>query len=210
VTFANPSLEERRPFAPRTGTLYSPTVMTIGATEIDRSIVLVGLMGVGKSTVGRRLAKRLGLEFVDSDHEIEQAAGYTISEIFDRFGEPSFRDGERRVIARLVHGEPKVIATGGGAFMDPETRALILQDCIVVWLDAEIPLLAERVSRRDTRPLVKDKDAKAVLTELAAKRNPIYAQAHIHVRSDSNPHDDAVERIIRAIGERKAGSAAAE
>jgi shikimate kinase len=184
--------------------------MTIGAPEIDRSIVLVGLMGVGKSTVGRRLAKRLGWEFCDSDHEIEQAAGYSISEIFERFGEPNFRDGERRVIARLVNGTPKVIATGGGAFMDPETRALILDHCIAVWLDAEIPLLAERVSRRDTRPLVKGKDATAVLTELAAKRNPIYAQAHIHVRSEASPHDDAVERIVQAIADPNGQAAAAQ
>jgi len=210
VTFANPLLKERRPFAPRCGTMYSPGVMTIGPTEIDRSIVQVGLMGVGKSTVGRRLAKRLGLEFVDSDHEIEQVAGYSISEIFEKFGEPSFRDGERRVIARLVHGDPKVIATGGGAFMDPETRTLILEECIAVWLDAEVPLLAERVSRRDTRPLVKGKDAAAVLSELAAKRNPIYAEAHIHVRSDAAPHDDAVERIIAAIQDRKGKATAAE
>lgn len=181
--------------------MYSPAVMTSSPAAIDRSIVLVGLMGVGKSTVGRRLAKRLGLEFVDSDGEIEQAAGYTISEIFDRFGEASFRDGERRVIARLVTGPPKVIATGGGAFMDPETRALILESCIAIWLDADVGLLTERVSRRDNRPLLYGKDATAVLTELAAQRNPIYAQAHIHIRSESTPHDDAVERIIRAIGE---------
>ena len=188
--------------------MYSPTIMTISPVEIDRSIVLVGLMGVGKSTVGRRLAKRLGLEFVDSDSEIERVAGYTISEIFDRFGEPSFRDGERRVLARLVNGTPKVIATGGGAFMDPATRALILETCTVVWLDADIALLAERVSRRDNRPLLKGRDAATVLTDLAAKRNPIYAEAHIHVRSESTPHDDAVERIIRAIGERGSKSAA--
>jgi len=163
--------------------------------------VLVGLMGVGKSTVGRRLAKRLRLEFVDSDVEIEQAAGCTISEIFDKFGEANFRDGERRVIARLVTGPPKVIATGGGAFMDARTRALILDSCIAVWLDADVKLLAERVSRRDNRPLLKGKDAATVLSELAAKRNPYYAEAHIHIRSESTPHDDAVERIIRAIGD---------
>ena len=163
--------------------------------------MLVGLMGVGKSTVGRRLAKRLRLEFVDSDVEIEQAAGCTISEIFDKFGEANFRDGERRVIARLVTGPPKVIATGGGAFMDARTRALILDSCIAVWLDADVKLLAERVSRRDNRPLLKGKDAATVLSELAAKRNPYYAEAHIHIRSESTPHDDAVERIIRAIGD---------
>jgi shikimate kinase len=170
--------------------------------RIDRSIVLVGLMGVGKSTVGRRLAKRLGLTFVDSDTEIEAAAGYTVSEIFERFGEPSFRDGERRVIARLVDGTPKVIATGGGAFMDPETRALILERCTAVWLDADPSLLAERVSRRDSRPLLKNKDPLTVLSDLAEARNPTYAHAHIHVRSEPTPHDATVERIVEALADR--------
>jgi shikimate kinase len=167
--------------------------------KIRRPLVLVGLMGVGKSTVGRRLAKRLGMDFVDSDTEIEQAAGYSISEIFERFGEPSFRDGERRVIARLVEGPPKVIATGGGAFMDPLTRSLILERCIAVWLDAEPTVLAERVARRDSRPLLKDKDPLVVLRELADKRNPIYAEAHIHVRSQPTPHDHTVEQIIEGL-----------
>ena len=173
--------------------------MTDANPIIDRPIVLVGLMGVGKSTIGRRLAKRLGLEFVDSDAEIEKVAGYSISEIFDRFGETSFRDGERRVIARLVEGEPKVIATGGGAFMDPDTRSLILDRCIAIWLDADVKLLAERVSRRDTRPLLKGKDPATVLAELAARRNPIYHQAHIHMRSDATAHENMVERIVHAI-----------
>lgn len=168
--------------------------------EIGRPIVLVGLMGVGKSTVGRRLAKRLGLEFVDSDTEIEQAAGYTISEIFERFGEPSFRDGERRVIARLVEGAPKVIATGGGAFMDPLTRELILDRCIAVWLDADPAVLAERVARRDSRPLLKDKDPLTVLRQLAETRNPVYAEAQIRVRSQPTPHDHTVEQILAALG----------
>jgi shikimate kinase len=168
--------------------------------SVDRSIVLVGLMGVGKSTVGRRLAKRLGVEFVDSDAEIEVAAGYTISEIFERFGETSFRDGERRVISRLVNGAPKVIATGGGAFMDERTRALILESCTAVWIDAAVGTLAERVSRRDSRPLLKDKDPIEVLSRLAEVRNPIYAEAHIHVRSEPTPHDDTVEQIVDALG----------
>ncbi|MGE5722223.1 MAG: shikimate kinase [Sphingomonadales bacterium] len=167
--------------------------------RIDRSIVLVGLMGAGKSTVGRRLARRLGLDFVDSDTEIETAAGYSIVEIFERFGEASFRDGERRVIARLVEGPPKVIATGGGAFIDPATRALILDRCIVVWLDAEVDLLAERVSRRESRPLLKDKDPREVLARLAEARNPIYSEAHIHVRSEPTPHDRTVERILEEL-----------
>jgi len=168
------------------------------------------MMGAGKSTVGRRLAKRLRLPFADADEEIEAAAGLKVADIFERYGEGYFRDGERRVLARLIDGPPRVIAAGGGAFMDPETRALILEECTAVWLDADVPLLAERVSRRDTRPLVKGKDAAEVLSELAAKRNPIYAEAHIHVRSDTAPHDDAVDRIIAAIQDRKGKATAAE
>lgn len=170
----------------------------------SRPIVLVGLMGVGKSTVGKRLSTRLGLPFVDADQEIEAAAGLTISEIFDRYGEPHFRDGERRVIARLIDGQPKVIATGGGAFMQEDTRALILDKAIAIWLDADVEVLANRVSRRDTRPLLRDKDPRLVLAELAAVRNPIYALAPIHVRSQPSPHEITVDRILRALGEQAA------
>ena len=165
----------------------------------DRAVVLVGLMGVGKSTVGRRLASRLGLPFVDADTEIEQAAGMTIAEIFDRYGEAHFRDGERRVIARLIDGTPKVVATGGGAFINDETRALILDRAIAVWLDADIETLVERTSRRGHRPLLRDRDPREVLTELAAKRNPIYAQAPIHVESRPAPHDATVKAILAAL-----------
>jgi shikimate kinase len=163
------------------------------------SIVLVGLMGAGKSTVGRRLAARLGLAFADSDEEIERAAGRSISEIFQRFGESEFRDGERRVIARLVAGPPKVIATGGGAFMNENTRTLILGICISVWLDADVATLAERVSRRDTRPLVSGKDPHQVLRDLAERRNPFYALAHIHVRRERLPHDRTVDQILDGL-----------
>jgi len=166
---------------------------------IDRPIVLVGLMGAGKSSLGRRLARRLGLPFVDSDEEIERAAGHSISEIFERFGEPSFRDGERRVIARLVEGAPKVIATGGGAFVDAETRRLILDRCLAIWLDADPELLAERVSRRDTRPLLKGKEPLPVLRDLAARRSPFYAEAHLRVPTGPAAHERAVEDIIAAI-----------
>jgi len=165
-----------------------------------KPIVLVGLMGVGKSTVGRRLAARLDVPFVDADHEIEAAAGMTVGEIFEKFGEPYFRDGERRVIARLIDGKPRVIATGGGAFINDDTRALILDQAIAIWLDAPIHVLADRVGRRDTRPLLRDKDPVVVLTDLAAKRNPIYAQAPIHIPSDQAPHESAVAAIMRAIG----------
>ena len=181
--------------------MYSPRFMPAALPVLDRPIVLVGLMGAGKSTVGRRLARRLGLDFVDSDSEIELAADHSIAEIFARFGEESFRDGERRVIARLIEGPPKVIATGGGAFMNDATRALILERCVAVWLDADVETLAERVSRRDTRPLLKDKDPLLMLRDLAGARNPIYAQAHIHIRSQPMPHDRAVERIVEALAD---------
>ena len=162
--------------------------------------MLVGLMGVGKSTVGRRLAQRLGLAFVDADTEIETAAGMTVAEIFDRFGEPYFRDGERRVLARLIDGKPKVIATGGGAFINEDTRRLILAEATAIWLAADTAVLAERVKRRDTRPLLRNRDPRDVLNELAAVRNPIYALAPIHVASHKAPHETTVAAILRAIG----------
>lgn len=163
-------------------------------------IVLVGLMGVGKSTVGRRLAARLKLPFVDADHEIEAAAAMTVSEIFERYGENHFRDGERRVIARLMDGSPKVIATGGGAFINADTRELMLREALVIWLDAEVDVLADRVRRRDTRPLLRGRDPREVLRELARVRNPIYAEAHLRVPSQTAPHETTVRAILRAIG----------
>ncbi|WP_233281578.1 shikimate kinase [Sphingomonas changnyeongensis] len=166
---------------------------------MDRPIVLVGLMGVGKSTVGRRLAQRLGLPFVDADDEIVAAAGMPITEIFERYGEPYFRDGERRVIARLIDGTPKVIATGGGAFMNAATRALILDKAIAIWLDADVDTLVARVKRRETRPLLKGRDPRAVLTALAAERNPVYALAPIRIRSNASPHQQTVRAILKAL-----------
>ena len=171
----------------------------VSRRRIDRPIVLVGLMGVGKTTVGRRLAQRLDLPFVDADEEIETAAGMTVSEIFERFGEPYFRDGERRVITRLIDGTPKVIATGGGAFMNDKTRALILDRTTAVWLEADIETLVERVRRRSTRPLLHGRDPRQVLQDLAKARNPIYAQAPIHVRSHPSPHDATVKAILKAL-----------
>ncbi len=173
---------------------------------LDRSLALVGLMGVGKSTIGRRVAKRLSVPFVDSDEEIEIAANRKITEIFERFGEESFRDGEQRVIARLAHGTPKVIATGGGAFINDATRRLLLDTCIVVWLDADIDILVHRVGRRDTRPLLNGKDPHEELRTLAATRNPIYARAHIHVRSNPLPHEQTVEAIIKELAARRASN----
>lgn len=165
----------------------------------QRPIVLIGLMGVGKTTIGRRLAARLGLPFVDADAEIESAAGMSIADIFDRFGEPYFRDGERRVIARLVDGRRTVIATGGGAFMNAETRALILARATAVWLRADIDTLVARVARRDDRPLLHGRDARTVLTELSAVRDPVYAQAPIHVLSQPAPHEATVDAIVKAL-----------
>ena len=186
--------------------MYSPARMQQSPSppprKINRPIVLIGLMGTGKSTVGKRLAARLHLPFVDADHEIEHAAGLGIPEIFARYGEAEFRDGERRVLARLIDGKPKVIATGGGAFMQPETRALILEKTIAIWLDADIDVLVERVGRRDgSRPLLANRDPRQVLTELAAIRNPVYALAPIHVRSEPQPHEATVDAIMGALGQ---------
>ncbi len=165
----------------------------------DQPIVLVGLMGVGKTTVGRRLAKRLDIAFVDADEEIERAADLTVEEVFNRFGEDYFRDGERRVIARLLEGKRQVIATGGGAFMNEETRALILEKAIAIWLDADLDTLVKRVARRDTRPLLQSGDPAKILADLAATRNPVYATAHIHVTGNDSPHEITVEKIIEAL-----------
>src|SRR6476620_7650943 len=167
--------------------------------RLDRPVVLVGLMGVGKSTVGRRLARRLGLPFVDSDAEIEGAAGYPAAEVFERFGEQDFRDGERRLVARLIEGDVRVIATGGGAYVDPRTRKLLNERAITVWLDAPVDILAERTSRRDTRAQLRNGDPKALLEKLAQERRPSYAQAHIHVKSGTGAHKEVVEAIVRAI-----------
>ncbi|PLK26107.1 shikimate kinase [Novosphingobium sp. TH158] len=168
--------------------------------RIDRSIVLVGMMGVGKSTVGRKLANALHFPFVDADEAIEQAAQMTIPEIFEHYGEASFRDGERRVIARLMgESQPKVIATGGGAFCNPETRQLILDRGITVWLDSDIDVLVERVGRKDNRPLLRQGDPREILTRLKAEREPFYSQAPIHVKSGNVPHSHALAAVLKEI-----------
>jgi len=173
--------------------------MAIALQRPEKPIALIGMMGAGKSTVGRRLAKRLGLPFVDADEEIEAAAGLSVAEIFERYGEAHFRDGERRVLARLIEGPPRVIAAGGGAFMDPDTRALMLARCTAIWLDVEVEILAERVGRRDHRPLLRNQDPLTRLRDLAALRNPVYAEAHIAIRSGGLAHDKTVELIIAAL-----------
>jgi shikimate kinase len=164
--------------------------------EPSRSIVLVGLMGAGKTNIGRRLASRLHLPFIDADSEIEAAAGETIEEIFERHGEAYFRDGERRVIARLLDGPVHVMAAGGGAFMDAQTRARIRQRAISIWLRADIELLLTRVARRDNRPLLKDGDRRAILAALIEKRHPIYAEADIVVDSIDGPPELTLSQVI--------------
>lgn len=165
-----------------------------------RTITLVGLMGVGKSSVGRRLANALDLPFKDADVEIEAAAGRSISDIFADMGEPAFREGERRVITRLLDDPPHVLATGGGAFMNEETRRLIKERSISVWLKADLDILARRIARKDNRPLVSGKDPLEVLTELSEKRYPVYAQADIMVETGDTAHHVAVDQVIRALG----------
>ncbi|MBT5415023.1 MAG: shikimate kinase [Rhodospirillaceae bacterium] len=172
------------------------------AGEIDpaaRSVVLIGLMGAGKTCIGRRLASRLALPFVDADAEIEKAAGCTIEDIFESHGEAAFRDGERRVIARILDGKPVVLATGGGAYMNEETRAKIRGHGISVWLRAELDLLLKRTGRRNNRPLLKRGDRRQILETLMAERYPIYAEADIVVDSMDGPPDETVEAVLRAL-----------
>jgi shikimate kinase len=173
---------------------------------LTRPIVLVGLMGSGKSTIGKRLAHRLAVPFVDADDEIERAAGLSIAEIFAKLGEPVFRDGERRVLARLITDTPQVIATGGGAFINDETRQLILARSDAVWLDAPIDVLVERTARRNTRPLLQTGDPREILLELLDVRGPLYAQAPMHVASGRQSHDRMVDFIIDKMLARQAGS----
>ena len=167
--------------------------------KLHKTLVLVGMMGAGKTSVGRRLAHALGLPFRDADAEIETAAACSINEIFERYGEPAFRAGERKVIARLLREPPHVLATGGGAFMDAETRDQIKENGISVWLKANVDLLLERVKRKDNRPLLRNTDSRAALVRLMAEREPIYALADITVESDDGPHDTVVKRIIAAL-----------
>jgi shikimate kinase len=178
-----------------------------GPPPNERPIVLVGLMGAGKSTIGRRLAAALKLPFHDADAEIETAAGCSISDFFERYGEPAFREGERRVIARLLAGPRHVLATGGGAFMDPTTRTLIKQMGFSVWLRADIGLLMERVLKRPTRPLLKNSDPRATMERLMAERYPIYAEADLTVDSNGGPHDAIVQRILARLADLNVASA---
>ncbi|MET0605320.1 MAG: shikimate kinase [Beijerinckiaceae bacterium] len=165
----------------------------------ERSIVLVGMMGAGKTSVGKRLAARLDLPFVDADAEIERAAGMTVPEIFARHGEAHFRDGERRVIARLLGDGAIVLATGGGAFMNAETRAHIARHAVSLWLTAEFDVLIKRVRRRTNRPLLQTKDPEATLRKLIAERHPVYALADVTISSRDVAHDTIVDEALAAI-----------
>jgi shikimate kinase len=167
--------------------------------RLGRTVVLVGLMGAGKTSIGRRLAQRLGTEFVDSDTEIQKAANATIAEIFEREGETVFRAGERRVIARLLDAPPHILATGGGAFMDPATRAQIRARGLSLWLRADLETLVQRTSRRQHRPLLAQGDPRAVLGRLIEARYPIYAEADIIVDSVAGPVDHTVQNVLDAL-----------
>ncbi|MHA6287426.1 shikimate kinase [Maricaulis sp. CAU 1757] len=173
----------------------------------DRPLVLIGLMGVGKTTVGRRLATALGRKFRDADEEIEKAAGRSVSEIFDDFGETAFRDGERKVIARLLENRDAILALGGGAFVDPSTRALVREHALSIWLQADIPTLVKRVRKRDTRPLLRDGDPTKILSALLEKRRAAYSEADLHVDASTGSHQETVTRILDALKAHAAGEA---
>jgi shikimate kinase len=166
---------------------------------LQRPVVLVGLMGCGKSSIGKRLASRIGVPFRDADSEIEAAAGLSVSEIFERHGEQHFREGERRVIGRLLEDPPHILATGGGAFMDPTTRAKIKERGLSIWLKVDLDELVRRTARRNTRPLLKNGDPREILGRLIDLRYPTYAEADITVEGSAQDHDEMVLRVIAAI-----------
>jgi shikimate kinase len=168
-------------------------------TKLARTIVLVGLMGAGKSCIGRRLASRVGLSFIDADSEIERAAGCSIADIFKRYGETAFRDGERRVMARLLSGAPSILAAGGGAFMDPQTRALIRTHAVSVWLRADLDTLAQRTTGRSHRPLLNSGNPRDTLAALMEKRYPVYAEADITVDTGLDNPNVTCTRVLSAL-----------
>jgi shikimate kinase len=186
-------------------TIQNDPAAAVSATAVlsrlgARSIVLVGMMGVGKSSIGRRLGARLGVPFVDADAEIEKAAGTTIADIFARHGEAAFRSGEARVIARLLEGGPQVLATGGGAVMSADTRAAIKAKGVSIWLHADIDVLIRRISKRkNDRPMLQTADPVATLRQLLAEREPVYAQADLTIQSREVPHDAIVTEIMTAL-----------
>ena len=180
--------------------LESGTLMDSSSPlSVPRTVALVGLMGAGKSAIGKRLALRLGLPFVDADDEIERAAGCSIAEFFERFGETEFRAGERRVISRLLAGPQLVLSTGGGAYMDTETRTLMRKHAITVWLRADLEVLYERVRKRTHRPLLRQGDPKDILARLIDQRYPVYAQADLVVESTAQPPDVTTDQVLDAL-----------
>jgi shikimate kinase len=194
-------MSESATSAPTTVSLEADILAGLG----KRLIVLVGMMGAGKSTIGRRLAARLNLAFVDADTEIETAAGMTIPEIFELHGEPHFRDGEARVIARLLDSGPAVLATGGGSFMREETRRRIAEKAVSVWLKADPDIIMRRVKRRADRPLLQTPDPAATVDRLLREREPVYQHADITIASRDVPHDKIVEECLDALQARLAG-----
>lgn len=180
-----------------------PNAQKAPIPKITRPVVLIGLMGAGKSTVGRRLAHKLSIPFIDSDDEIKKAAGCSIEDIFELYGEAEFRAGEKRVMDRLLDEGPMVLATGGGAFMNGEIRQRILQNGIAVWLSASLDVLVERTSRRGGRPLLKTGDPRKTLEKLINERYRVYSQATIEIDTDDKSHDGAVDMIIEALRDRE-------
>lgn len=166
---------------------------------LPKTLVLVGMMGAGKSSIGWRIAQKLGIPFHDTDQEVERAAGCSVADIFETWGEKAFRDAERRVIKRLLSNQVQVISTGDGAFVDPDSQALIKKNAISLWLRADPEILYERVIRRDTRPLLFDGDARQILEEMIERRYPIYAKADLIVESNDDAHEATVERVMEAL-----------
>lgn len=189
--------------------IAEPLEARVARRLAGRTLVMVGMMGAGKSSVGRRLAARLGMPFVDADTEIEKAANASINDIFEQHGEAYFRDGERRVIRRLLDGKAKVLATGGGAFINPETRAAINANAISIWLKADRDILLSRVKRRSNRPLLKTNNLDEVLQNLIEERDPHYAEATIHVQSRDVAHEVVVNDILKSLDQYLEGAPAA-
>ena len=179
--------------------MTEPSLSPTHPAPARRSVVLVGMMGAGKTSVGKRLAARLGLPFVDADEEIERAAGCSVAEFFERFGESEFRAGERRVIERLLGGPMHVLSTGGGAYMDAKTRALLREKAITVWLRADLDVLFDRVKRRGHRPLLRQGEPRDVLARLMQQRYPVYAGADVTVESTAQPAERTTEEVIEAL-----------
>ncbi|WP_410795941.1 shikimate kinase [Parvularcula sp. LCG005] len=185
-----------------------PSLSRVPTVRLTKPIVLVGLMGAGKTTVGRRLAQRLRVPFFDADEQIEEAANMRVSDFFETYGEAAFRDGERKVIERLLDGPVHVLATGGGAFMNERTRALVKARAHSVWLKADLDLLVKRTSNRNTRPLLRQGDPREILGRLLKEREPVYALADFTVSSMEGPHGRTVDRILKALNaHQKAGKA---